>query len=372
MVWPALTRDDPGMTKAAPINPELVLCASMALPDAAEGAVPDWVQLTPVLNGEIATFDGRGPYQLKDAQAVIAASLAHERGILIDENHATDLAAPTGKEAPARGWIKEMQAREDGIWGRVEWTKAGRDLVADKAYRGISPVMTLHADKKTVRMIPRASLVNLPNLRGINALNQEQTMAPMAKMAAALGLAEDASEDAILAAIKALKDKTPAEAKEGDMPALQSALSEIGVALGVEGTAKPADVVAAAKLAAGGKSDLVALQSQVTTLTTELSTLKGAGKRQAAEVFIDKAIADRRAGVNATNREDLIALHMEDATRAEKLVTGMPMLTATGTVQTPPAAKDGVVSLNAEQLEACTVLGISEEAFKKSLAEEAR
>lgn len=357
MIW--------AMTKAAPTNPELVLCASMALPDAAEGAVPEWVQLTPVLNGEIATFDGRGPYQLKDAQAVIAASLAYERGILIDENHATDLAAPTGKEAPARGWIKEMQAREDGIWGRVEWTKAGRELVADKAYRGISPVMTLQADKKTVRMIPRASLVNLPNLRGIHALHQEQPMAPMAKLAAALGLAEDASEDAILSAIKALKDKG-----DGEAPALQSALSEIGVALGVEGTAKPADVVAAAKLAAGGKTDLVALQAQVTSLTAELTTIKGAGKRQAAEAFIDKAIADRRAGVNATNREDLVTLHMEDATKAEKLITGMPMLTATGTVQTPPAAKDGVVSLNAEQKAACALLGVSEEAYLKTLSAE--
>lgn len=342
----------------------------MALPDAAEGAVPEWVQLTPVLQGEIATFDGRGPYLLADAAAVIAASMAHERGILIDENHATDLAAPTGKEAPARGWIKELQSRADGIWGRVEWTKAGRELVADKAYRGISPVMTLQSDKKTVRAIPRASLVNLPNLRGMLALNQEQTMGSMAKLAAALGLAEDASEEAILAAIKALMDKKPQG--EGDMPALQSALAEIGVALGVEGAAKPATIVAAAKLASGGTKDLVALQSQVTSLTTQLTTLQGAGKRALAEGFIDKAITDRRAGVNAVNREDLIALHMSDQAMAEKLVNGFPMLTGTGTLIAPPAAKDGTVSLNAEQQAACAALGVSEDDYKKSLAEEAR
>jgi phage I-like protein len=356
-----------GMTKAAPAS-QNVLCASMALPDAAEGDAPEWVQLTPVLNGEIATFDGRGPYHLKDAAAVIAASMAYERGILIDENHATDLAAPTGKEAPARGWIKEMQARADGIWGRVEWTKAGRELVADKAYRGISPVMNLNPDKKTVRMIPRASLVNLPNLRGMNALNQEQPMGPMAKLAAALGLAEDASEEAILTAIKALKDKKP----EGDMPALQSALAEIGTVLGVEGEAKPATIVAAAKVAAGGKDSLVTLQAQVTSLTTELTTLKTAGTRAASEAFIDKAIADRRAGVNAANREDLITLHMSQKDAAEKLILGMPMLSATGTVTTPPVNKDGVVSLNAEQQAACAALGVSEADYKKSLAEEAR
>lgn len=338
----------------------------MALPDAAEGTVPDMIQLTPVLQGEIATFDGRGPFQLKDAAAVIAASMALERGILIDENHSTDLAAPTGKEAPARGWIKELVARPDGIWGRVEWTKAGRELVADKAYRGISPVMSLHPDKKTVRAIPRASLVNLPNLRGMNALNQEQPMGPMAKLAAALGLAEDASEDAILAAIKALKDKKP----EGDMPALQSALADVGVALGVEAGAKPEAIVAAAKLAKGGTDSLVALQSQVTSLTTELTTLKTAGQRSASEAFVDKAIADRRAGVNAGNRADLIALHMAQPEAAEKLITGMPMLSPTNTILTPPAAKDGAVSLNAEQIAACTALGVSQEAYAKTLAAE--
>lgn len=367
MVWPRPDREYPGMTKAAPSLQKAQMAALDLSAPASGETVPEWVHLLPTVRGEVSTNDQRGPYHVENAEAIIAASFADQTRLQIDENHAEDLKSGRGEPSPARGWITELQAREDGIWGKVEWTKAGRDLVADKAYRAMSPVI-LHDKTKRVFAILRASLVNRPNFKGLVTLNQEQSMDFMAKVAAALGLSEGASEEDALAAIKALKDKKP----EGDMPALQSALSEIGVALGVEGTAKPADVVAAAKLAAGGKTDLVALQAQVTSLTTELTTLKGAGKRQAAEAFIDKAIADRRAGVNATNREDLIALHMEDSVRAEKLVTGMPMLTATGTVQTPPAAKDGVVSLNAEQLEACAALGISEDEFKKSLAEEAR
>ena len=338
-----------------------------ALDLAQDGEVPEWVHLLPTAAGKVQTQDNRGPYDVTDAEAIIAASFAEQPKLQIDENHAEDLKSGKGEPSPARGWITELQARADGIWGKVEWTRSGRVLVRDKAYRAMSPVI-LHDKAKKVVAILRASLVNRPNLKGLVSLNQEQSEMDLAKLAAALGLGDDASEDACVTAINALKDKKP----EGDAPALQSALSEIGVALGVEGTAKPADVVAAAKLAAGGKTDLVALQAQVTSLSTELSTLKGAGKRQAAEAFIDKAIADRRAGVNATNREDLITLHQEDATRAEKLVNGMPMLTTTGTVQTPPAAKDGVVSLNAEQQAACVALGVSEDDFKKSLAEEAR
>ena len=58
--------------------------------------------------------------------------------------------------APARGWIVELQGRQDGIWGKVEWTATGRDLVAGKAYRGISPVIE-HRPDNSIIAIRRAS-----------------------------------------------------------------------------------------------------------------------------------------------------------------------------------------------------------------------
>ncbi len=354
------------MTKAA----QTLIKATMAALDlAATDEAPEWVHLLPTSKGKIQTDDQRGPYDVADAQAIIAASFADHPKLQIDENHAEDLKSAKGEPSPARGWITELQARADGIWGKVEWTGVGRALVADKAYRAMSPVI-LHDTAKRVIAILRASLVNRPNFKGLVSLNQESSMDAMAKMAAALGLAEGASEEDILAAIKALKDKKP----EGDaaMPALQSALADIGVAFGLQSDAKPEAVVAAAKVAKGGQTELVALQSQVTTLTTQLTALQSTGKRQLAETFIDKAIADRRAGINATNREDMIALHMSDSATAEKLVTGMPMLTATGMVNTPPTAKDGTVALNAEQKQACAALGIAEADFIKTLSKEAR
>lgn len=353
-----------GMTQAAPS----LFKATMAALDLDQtGEAPEWVHLLPTAQGKVQTQDNRGPYDVTDAEAIIAASFADQPKLQIDENHAEDLKSAKGEPSPARGWITELQARADGIWGKVEWTSAGRALVADKAYRAMSPVI-LHDKAKRVVAILRASLVNRPNLKGLVSLNQETSMDAMAQMAAALGLAEGASADDILAAIKALKDKKP----EGDMPAMQSALSQIGVALGVQDNAKPDAIVAAAKLAAGGKDSLVALQSENANLKSRIDALESGEKRKAAEAFIDKAIADRRAGVNAANRETMISLHMSDKDTAEKLVGGMPMLTATGTIATPPAAKDGVVSLNAAQLEACAALGLSEEDYKKSLAEEAR
>lgn len=352
-----------GMTQAAP---SLFKAAMAALDLDQTGEAPEWVHLLPTVQGKVQTQDNRGPYDVTDAEAIIAASFADQPKLQIDENHAEDLKSGKGEPSPARGWITELQARADGIWGKVEWTSAGRTLVADKAYRAMSPVI-LHDKAKRVVAILRASLVNRPNLKGLVSLNQETSMDAMAQMAAALGLAEGASADDILAAIKALKDKK----SDDDMPAMQSALTEIGVALGVEGQAKPDAIVAAAKLAAGGKDSLVALQSQVTSLTAELNTIKSASARAASEAYVKGEIAKGRL-IPANAVDDMISLHMSNPDLAIKMVEGALMGAPTHTVATPPAAKDGVVSLNAAQLEACAALGLSEEDYKKSLAEEAR
>lgn len=349
----------------------IALAASAALPDiGSDGTVPEWVQLLPVAKGEVATFDGRGPYHVEDLSAIIQASMAWERGIPIDENHATDLRP--GHEAPARGWIKELQAREDGLWGRVEWTSAGRALVADKAYRGISPVLMVDPrDKRTVKLIPRASLVNVPNLRGLAALNTEETsrMEGMSKIAEKLGLSADASLDQILAKIGSMADKK----SDGPDAALQSALTEIGTTVGLP-SGTPDAIVAAVKVKTAGGGDAVALQSQLTALQSELTTLKTAQTRAASEAYVDGEVKKGRTGINATNRETLITLHMSQPDQAKVIIEAQPIVAPSAVVPggKPPVDKDGNIELNAEQLEAAKALGIAPDAYLKTLKEEAR
>jgi phage I-like protein len=118
-------------------EPAVALCAALDLPAAAEA--PEWVHLLPA-GPLVKTRAGRGPYRLDDPAAVVARSLelAGVRGAVLDQNHSTDLAAPLGQPAPARGWITSFEARADGIWGKVDWTGPGKALMADRAYRGIS------------------------------------------------------------------------------------------------------------------------------------------------------------------------------------------------------------------------------------------
>lgn len=148
------------------------LCAAIGLAPANDA--PEWVHLLPA--GEVLTHDGRGPYRVADAAALIAVSLPNGSKLALDENHSTDLAAPKGLPAPARGWIVELQHRADGLWGRVEWTPEGRPLA--RAYRGISPVIAHKADG-TITAVLRASLTNTPNLTGLRSMHSEDQSKPL-------------------------------------------------------------------------------------------------------------------------------------------------------------------------------------------------
>ena len=334
----------------------LALMAAMDLPVAAD--VPDWVHLLPL--GQANTFDGRGPYRLVNAAAVIAASMSDPRGMLIDVNHATDIAAPKGGDAPARGWIKALESRDDGIWAQVDWTAEGRALLADRSYRGLSPVIQYLEDGTVLRIL-RASLTNLPNIRKLTALNMESQVTPstfLARLAEKLGLPATATEDELIAAIPSRSDT-----------AMQAAMAEIGTALGVDGTNTAAIIAAVqGKKAEGGA--LTSLQAENTTLKTRLDTLEKAQKRGASEAFIDSKIAEKRAGLNASTRETYVALHMQQPTVAETLIAGMPVLGPSAAGATPPDGGAVLTSLNAEQRQVADAMGIKPEIYLATLTAE--
>lgn len=349
-----------------PSIPSLTALMAVQSLDLGEAATaPEWVHLLPTARGPVQTQDARGPYAVEDAAAIVQASFAHEDRLPIDENHASDLAAPLGLPAPARGWITGMEVRADGIWGRVEWNSAGARLVRDRAYRGISPVVTHDAGKRITRIL-RASLVNRPNLRGLAALHMESEMDFMAKLADLLGLPATATEEDVVAAIR--KMKAPAD----EAPALQSAMAEIATALGMSAAHTTAAIVAAAKSAKGAPAEVTALQQELTAVTTRLNQLTEDTKREKAEAFVDGAIKAGRVGVKPS-RDRFIAMHMSDPAGTETLVTAFPVI---GDVPRPgPQVKigDQQISLNAEQGTVARLLGISPEDYAATLkAEEAR
>ena len=346
------------------------MMAEQPLPAPEQGAdAPEWIHLLPApADGLVKTADQRGPYRLERAelQAIIDRSFQRAPQIEIDVNHATYLAAKNGGRSDAVGWIVEMQAREDGIWGRVDWTPEGRRLVAERAYRAVSPV--LMSDRSmTVRSIANASLVNRPNLPGLARLNQEGAMPLRETLAGKLGLEEDATDDDVVAAIDARMGEGAQTAE------LQSQMGEIGVVLGLPKDAAAKDVLAAArtvKTGSGKEGELIAsLQSEVADLSTELETLKGDGAKARAEAFVDGAIRDGRYGV-APRRDLYVSMHMEDAKRTEDLIGGLPKVNRGAIIPADPPAKDGEIHLNAEQADVARMMGIPHEQYVATLKDE--
>lgn len=100
-------------------------------------------------------------------QAVIDATKAYagRTEIVIDYDHQSVFGAKdgVGGTAKAAGWIKELQARADGIWGRVEWTAAAEAAIKAGEYRYLSPVLMNDKTGK-VRAIRNAALTNSPAL----------------------------------------------------------------------------------------------------------------------------------------------------------------------------------------------------------------
>jgi len=179
-----------------------------------------WVHLIP--SGTFVGRDGRGPHKLNNATAVMDMSrrLAGKRLIPVDYDHAIDNGTPNGTAAPAAGWVKGLQARNDGIWGLVEWTPRAKQQIDQHEYRYISPVFN-HARDGTVTAILRASLTNNPNLDQLTALAsmENPTMDAIAAICKELGLPESASTDEILAKLRELTSaKTAQSHSEGYDP----------------------------------------------------------------------------------------------------------------------------------------------------------
>jgi phage I-like protein len=191
-----------------------------------EAQTEQWIHIMP--SGEFSGRDGRGPWAMHNADAVIAASsaFAGKKPIPVDYDHQIDMAVKNGQPAPAAGWIKQLQARADGLWGLIEWTSKASAHLAAKEYRYLSPVFN-HTPSGEVTRVLRAALTNNPALeltalasaQGAYTQTQEprDEQDPWNELCSLLGLASDADVTAIIQAVRDLKapaDTTKPDAKQ--------------------------------------------------------------------------------------------------------------------------------------------------------------
>jgi phage I-like protein len=215
---------------------------------AAESGAPAWVQLLPK-GPEITGRDTRN-WKISNPQSVITASLA--RGPLhIDYEHASEHRAPKGLEAPAAGWITALEARENGVWAQVEWTPRAAQMIAEREYRFISPTFIYDGKTHEIVEIISAGLTNQPNLdmTALNRRSENQTenrtgaLMNLKALCQALGLQDEASPDAIIAAVNAL-------IKRADNPPLEKFVPRADYDAAVKRTAEAETALNQMKIAA--------------------------------------------------------------------------------------------------------------------------
>jgi phage I-like protein len=141
--------------------------------------------------------------------------------LVLDWEHSTELKGAKGEEAPAAGWLREFEARNGAVWGRVEWTPRGQASVANREYRGISPVLLFDGGTRRVVSLSSVGLTNKPNFP--IAINHQQETGPMAnalpeRMTQALALPASATEDEALAAIDKIKGDVATARNRADQP----------------------------------------------------------------------------------------------------------------------------------------------------------
>ena len=143
-------------------------------------------------------------------------------GILVDEEH---YSLDRSKSSAAMAWARDIRQEADGsIWTRWEFTPKGRELWESKTLLNRSPAFACARSGKEYRPTALLSIgmTNTPHFRELSNLaaaraaevnKDNKGEIHMKKLMAELGLAEDATEDAAVAACKALKDKASAAEK---------------------------------------------------------------------------------------------------------------------------------------------------------------
>src|SRR5882724_4314663 len=161
-----------------------------------------------------------------------AGKLRHGNELLIDHEHFSD---QPDKETRAYGWLTELQDRADGIYGRVRWSKTGKEAVDGGDYRFFSTeydskdlsvlnsapeadrqVCSTGARRVRPMRLAGLTLTNMNNNRGQEPITNRGPNEPavehqgtkhMNTVAIKLGLAAEVSEEIILAEVTRLLNR---------------------------------------------------------------------------------------------------------------------------------------------------------------------
>ncbi len=310
----------------------------LALAASGEGrAAPEWIMLLPA--GRIKTTDGR-VFRNEAPDALVDEFRRDGLDLPIDINHRSEVAAP-GEDAPAVGWIKDLQVRDGQLWARVEWTPRGEQLLAAREYRYISPAFW-HAEDGLVLKVLSAALLTQPAIpmpalaarqKSHDATDKETGMNRNA-LCKLLGLSGDADDTAITAAIEDLKAQKAMAGRITD----------------------PDKWVP--------RADYDQVRAELAAAQKTVAGIKVAELKAAAERLVENGVKEGK--IAPASRDFWLGLASQDAGGLEKVrafLASAPQIAPPGASLTGADADAGRKALTAAEKKVAAALGIGEAEF---------
>lgn len=200
--------------------------------------------------GEFRARDGRpqgvDAWRLDQADAERLINVARARRVdyPVDYEHQTLLTEKNGQPAPAAGWFRALEWREDGLWATdVRWTARAREMLDAGEYRYLSPVFSYDGGTGHVASLHSVALTNNPALDDLDDLylraaarygaadhsDEEDTMHPaMLKLLARFGLPAEHTDEQLAAAVAALSTQLEKlDQVEADLTALRTKMPDL-------------------------------------------------------------------------------------------------------------------------------------------------
>jgi hypothetical protein len=226
------------------------------------------------------------------------------REIICDFEHRFEDPSLTS-DTSAAAWITNLAVnKERGLVGDLKFTDAGAQAVTSRRLRFLSPVWTLDADGRPDRLrsvaltnkpaIPVACVLNRAP-QPVNQPVEETKENPMDKLKELLGLAADASDEDVVAAVTALQEQVAKANKEKEDAEAESFAEEHKAVCNKESLKKAylLNKEAAQELVAG----LAKPEKPAAPVIANKPTLASLGKTP--EVKANKSAADARAEMAA-------------------------------------------------------------------------
>lgn len=324
--------------------------------------VPEEIRLLPI--GHVTST--KGDFDVDDGSVldIMRNFKNRQLDLVIDYEHQTlhDV------QAPAAGWIKDVYRRGDVIAGKVEWTPKGREYIANKEYRYLSPVVLVRKSDNKAVVLHSAALTNTPAIDGmfpiansasledfeIEGEGKKENMMELNKLIKLLGLPESATEEDVTGKITEILSDL--EAQKGD-PKKKDGGTELVAnktildLLGLPADAKTADVTA----------QIMACKAGDTALQERVKQLENAEKQRNADDLVLQAMKDGK--ISAAQKEWATTYALSDPEGFKVFAEKAPVVVPVGKLANgDERKKDGMSEVDMKILKD---LGISKEDAEK-------